>query len=66
MVVQYVGDIGIFSLVGGNMDRYMVILEDNEEYAREHPKVLKGQEDQLNGQINLAQQKDFVAKNLEE
>ena len=66
VMVQYGGDTGIFSLVGSNMGRYMVILEGSEEYTRELPRVLKQQEDRLNGRKKIAQQQAFVTENVAE
>ena len=66
VVVQYGGDTGIFSLVGSNMGRYMMILEGSEEYTRELPNVLKQQEDHLNARQKRAQEIAFVTENIAE
>ena len=50
VVVQYGGDNGVFSLVGSQMDQFMLILDKDASFCEELPKILQENADKLNNQ----------------
>ena len=48
IVVQYGGDNGVFSLLGSQMARYMLVLERDADFCKELPQILQARADKLN------------------
>lgn len=63
--MQYGGDNGVFALLGSHMGRYMMVLEGNQDYVTELPKIMQAQATRLNERKAIEKGQDNVPQDVE-